>query len=86
MADFNDVDMSLVDAAELFPNLESLREISANYLTENQIAAIRRHWDEERIPARGIGFLEPHHAHAPSARPKTADGVCEAVAGDAARI
>lgn len=56
MADFNDVDMSLVDAAELFPNLESLREISANYLTENQIAAIRRHWDEERIPAEVSDF------------------------------
>lgn len=56
MSDFNDVDMSLVDPAELFPNLESLREISANYLTEAQIEAIRRHWDEERIPAEVSDF------------------------------
>lgn len=56
MSDFNDVDMSLVNPDELFPNLESLREISANYLTETQIEAIRRHWNEERIPAEVSDF------------------------------
>lgn len=71
MSDFNDVDMSLVDPSELFPNLESLREISANYLTESQIEAIRRHWDEERIPAEVSDFWNhiTHTLHEPGKKP-----------------
>ncbi len=66
MGDFNDVDMSLVDTHELFPNLESLREISANYLSDRQIEAIRRHWSEEKVPQEVSAFWN-HMAHSLSA-------------------
>lgn len=44
--DFDDVDKYLVDAEQLFSNIQDLREIDAgfSYLTEDQIAAIRRFW------------------------------------------
>jgi hypothetical protein len=44
--DFDDVDKSLADAKQLFRNIQDLREIdsSFSYLTEEQVAAIRRFW------------------------------------------
>lgn len=48
IGDFNDVDRYLVDAEALFVNVKRLREISANYLTEEQLEVIRRYWGEER--------------------------------------
>lgn len=45
--DFNDVDRYLVNPEALFVNLTRLREISSNYLTEEQIKAIARFWGEE---------------------------------------
>lgn len=44
--DFDDVDKSMVDAKQLFHNIQDLREIdsSFSYLTEEQIAIIRRFW------------------------------------------
>lgn len=50
LSDFTDVDKYLVDPAELFHNIESLREISANYLTPEQIEVIKRYWGEEKAP------------------------------------
>ncbi len=50
LGDFNDVDMYLVDAAELFPNLERYREISANYLSPEIIEEIKRHWRTDQLP------------------------------------
>lgn len=48
--DFNDVDRYLVDAGMLFKNVENLKEISANYLTPEQIEVIRRYWNEDMVP------------------------------------
>ncbi len=48
--DFNDVDRYLVDAGKLFKNVENLKEISANYLTPEQIEVIRRYWNENLVP------------------------------------
>ena len=48
--DFNDVDRDLVDAEQIFKNVKNLKEISANYLTEEQIEVIRRYWNEEQVP------------------------------------
>lgn len=48
LADFNDVDRYLVDADALFVNIKRLREISANYLTPEQLEVIRRYWGEDR--------------------------------------
>lgn len=44
--DFDDVDKYLVDAKQLFSNIQDLKEIDAgfSYLTEEQIVAIRRFW------------------------------------------
>lgn len=56
IGDFNDVDMYLVDASQLFPNLERYREISANYLEPEVIEEIKRHWRIERIPEYNDSF------------------------------
>ena len=44
--DFDDVDKYMVDAKQLFSNIQDLKEIDAgfSYLTEEQIVAIRRFW------------------------------------------
>ncbi len=44
--DFNDVDLSLADPHKLFVNLKRFREVSANYLTPEQIEIINRYWGE----------------------------------------
>lgn len=48
LSDFNDVDRYLVDPDALFINVKRLREISSNFLTEEQIDVIRRFWGEDR--------------------------------------
>lgn len=45
--DFNDVDRYLVDPEALFVNIKRLREISANYLSKEQLAVIERFWGEQ---------------------------------------
>lgn len=62
LGDFNDVDMYLVDPTQLFPNLEHYREISANYLDEEVIEEIKRHWRADRIPEFSNSFWN-HIAH-----------------------
>lgn len=44
--DFDDVDKYMADPYQLFSNIQDIREIDAgfDYLTEDQIAAIRRFW------------------------------------------
>lgn len=42
--DFNDVDLSLADPEKLFVNIERLREISADYLTDEQKEILNRYW------------------------------------------
>lgn len=56
LSDFNDVDRYLVSPEVLFQNLERLKEIGSDYLTEEQLDVIRRYWgvempdkDEERF-------------------------------------
>lgn len=60
--DFDDVDNSMADTEELFKNVENLKEISANYLTAEQIAVIRQFWNEERVPQEVQEFWN-HVAH-----------------------
>lgn len=48
--DFNDVDRYMVDTAQLFKNVEKLKEISANFLTPEQIKVIERYWSVEGLP------------------------------------
>ncbi|MDE7120460.1 MAG: hypothetical protein K2O10_07605, partial [Muribaculaceae bacterium] len=56
MADLNEVDMQLVDPAEIFSNIESVREISSNFLTETQALAILRHWGDPKLPGEVCEF------------------------------
>ena len=44
--DFNDADKYLVDAKQLFANVKNLKEISSNFLTEEQIDVINKFWGE----------------------------------------
>lgn len=46
--DFNDVDKYLVDARQLFINVQRYKEINANYLTEEQRKVIEQYWGEVR--------------------------------------
>lgn len=50
ITDFGDVDRYLVDARQLFRNIEGLKEISANYLTDEQLEVIRKYWNEDLVP------------------------------------
>lgn len=51
LADFNDVDMALVDPEEIFPNVERFREISANYISPEVMEEIQRHWKIDKQQA-----------------------------------
>ena len=47
--DFNDVDKYLVDAKQLFININRLKEINSNFLTQEQIDVINYYWGENRV-------------------------------------
>lgn len=83
IGDFNDVDMYMVDAEQLFPNLEHYREISANYLEPEVIEEIKRHWRIDRIPEYNDSFWnhilhtapsEKHMEGQAEAEPETTKG------------
>ncbi|MDE6085863.1 MAG: hypothetical protein K2G40_05620, partial [Muribaculaceae bacterium] len=62
LGDFTDVDKYLVDPGEIFHNIEELKEISANYLTPEQIEVIKRYWGEDKVPAQIADFWN-HAVH-----------------------
>lgn len=62
IADFNDVDRYLVDPDRLFVNIGRFKEISSNYLTEEQLEAIRRYWGEDHQGTRPEDFWKHVHA------------------------
>ena len=47
--DFNDVDKYLVDAKQLFININRLKEIKSNFLTQEQIDVIKYYWGENKV-------------------------------------
>lgn len=49
LEDFDDIDRSLVNADELYRNLKDVKEIQADYLTEDQKEVIRTVWGESRL-------------------------------------
>lgn len=65
--DFGDVDRYMVDARQLFRNIEGLKEISANYLTEEQLEVIRKYWNEDLVPEPVREFWN-HAVHVNSSR------------------
>lgn len=62
IADFNDVDRYLVDPDRLFVNISRFKEISSNYLTDDQKEAIRRYWGEEPTSGNVDDFWKHVHA------------------------
>lgn len=61
LADFDDVDRFLVDPDLLFVNLKRYREISANYLTPEQMEILSRYWGEHFAPVSPDEFW--NHVH-----------------------
>ena len=63
LSDYEEIDKSLVDARDLFRNLADLKimEGSFDYLSENQVNAIRQFWssfNKDKIPAGQQEFLK----------------------------
>lgn len=50
LSDFNDIDRNGVDARALYTNLSRLREISADYLDDEQKAVVREIWGDNAVP------------------------------------
>lgn len=46
LSDFSDVDRYMADPSQLFKNIKDLREISSNFLTEEQVEVIKEYWEE----------------------------------------
>lgn len=59
--DFNDTDKYLVDAKQLFSNVKKLKEISSNFLTEEQIEVIKQFWGESHTPEVVSSFWKHIH-------------------------
>ena len=66
LSDFNDVDLYLVDPDRLFVNLKRYREVSANYLTDDQRAILERYWGEQFASQSPDRFWEHLHYDSPT--------------------
>lgn len=62
LTDFTDVDKYMVDPADIFHNIEALKEINSNYLTDEQIEVIRRYWGTDHISPEIADFWQ-HITH-----------------------
>lgn len=49
LSDFDDIDRSMANAADLFKNLRNVKEIQANYLDEDQKEVVRRIWGDTTL-------------------------------------
>ncbi len=56
LSDFDEIDKNLVSAASLFKNLHDLKEIQADYLTDEQKEIVRRVWGESRLTQEAERF------------------------------
>ncbi|MDE6340897.1 MAG: PD-(D/E)XK nuclease family protein, partial [Muribaculaceae bacterium] len=52
LSDFNEVDMQDVDADAIFKNIKDVREISSNFLTEEQLKVMEEYFGYDAAPAR----------------------------------
>lgn len=66
LSDFNDVDLYLVDPSKLFVNLKRYREVSANYLTDEQRKILERYWGEQFSTQSPDRFWEHIHYDSPT--------------------
>lgn len=56
LEDFDVIDSSLADAAKLYANLKGVREITADYLTDEQKEVIERIWGQTNLTQHIEGF------------------------------
>ncbi|MDE6136190.1 MAG: hypothetical protein K2F97_01795, partial [Muribaculaceae bacterium] len=63
LADFDEIDRNGVNARELYTNLGKLREISADYLDEEQKVVVREIWGEVAAPESVGAFWRHIGAH-----------------------
>jgi len=56
ISDFNDVDKYLVDAKALFHNVEALKEIGSNHLSDEQMELLSRYFSDDHLPERSESF------------------------------
>ena len=66
LSDFNDVDQYLVEPSKLFVNLRRYREVSANYLTDEQREILSRYWGEQFESPSPDRFWEHLHYNSPT--------------------
>lgn len=62
LSDFSDVDRYMADPGQLFRNIKDLKEISSNFLTEEQIDVIKEYWED----GGSITAIEDFWNHTPS--------------------
>lgn len=64
LSDFNEVDMQDVNPDELFKNVKDLKEISSNFLTEEQLKVMEEFFGQAYDPAEtATGFWKDFHAN-----------------------
>lgn len=56
LSDFNTIDSSLADAEKLYANLKGYKELTSDYLTDEQKEIINRLWGETRLTQHVEGF------------------------------
>ena len=59
LSDFEEIDRSAADASKIYTNLSRLKEISADYLEEEQKEVVREIWGEQAVP-ESIGSFWRH--------------------------
>lgn len=62
LSDFDEIDRNGVSARELYTNLSRLKEISADYLDDEQKAVVRELWGEHAVPD-SVGSFWRHVGH-----------------------
>lgn len=64
LSDFNEVDMQDADPDEIFKNVKDLKEISSNFLTEEQLKVMEEFFGQAYDPKESAtGFWKDFHAH-----------------------
>ncbi|MDE7349710.1 MAG: PD-(D/E)XK nuclease family protein [Muribaculaceae bacterium] len=64
LSDFNEVDMQDIDPDEIFKNVKDLREISSNFLTEEQLKVMEEFFGQTYDPAAAaLGFWKDFNDH-----------------------
>ena len=56
IGDFNDVDSYMVDPEQIFPNLSNELSISSNFISDEVLEEIKRHWDVDNLSRHGDRF------------------------------